>query len=55
MRATIEGSLYKVLALLVHKDADTSCMAVYEGDTPIHAALTVVLEKNKCKYDICNQ
>ncbi|XP_045164107.2 TPR and ankyrin repeat-containing protein 1-like [Mercenaria mercenaria] len=38
---------FKVLTELVKRGADTRNLSVYEGDTPIHAAMTIVLEKEK--------
>ncbi|WAR27596.1 TRNK1-like protein [Mya arenaria] len=44
---TVEVEHFRVVCELVKRGADISGMSVYKGDTPIHAATLIVLEKEK--------
>jgi len=49
IRTAVSEEHFKVLCELVKRGADTTALTMYNGDTPIHAALTVVLDRDKSK------
>ncbi|XP_052783611.1 TPR and ankyrin repeat-containing protein 1-like [Mya arenaria] len=47
IKSAVEVEHFRVVCELVKRGADISGMSVYKGDTPIHAATLIVLEKEK--------
>ena len=47
MQAAQKVEHFKVLSELILQGADTTTLTFRHGDTPIHAALTLVLEKTR--------
>ena len=45
----MECEQYKVVGELIKLGADTSHLSFTPGDTPIHAVMTMILEKDKGK------
>jgi len=50
--ASIEGSQYNLLCKLFDKGASPEYLSLQEGDTPIHAALSIALDKDKGTLNI---
>ena len=49
LRSAVECEQYKVIGELIKLGADTSHLSFIPGDTPIHAVMAMVLEKDKSK------
>lgn len=45
--AAVKESKFKVLEVLFNQGANPDHLTINQGDTPIHAALTIGLERNK--------
>ena len=52
MRSAVECEQYKVIGELIKLGADTLHLSFTAGDTPIHAIMAMVLEKDKSKLSI---
>ena len=49
LRHGVEQEQYKIVGELIKLGADTVNLSLSPGDTPIHATMTIVLEKGKGK------
>ena len=49
LRHGVEHEQYKIVGELIKLGADTVDLSLSPGDTPIHAIMTIVLEKGKGK------
>nr|XP_034304939.1 uncharacterized protein LOC105330431 [Crassostrea gigas]XP_034304942.1 uncharacterized protein LOC105330431 [Crassostrea gigas]XP_034304948.1 uncharacterized protein LOC105330431 [Crassostrea gigas]XP_034304950.1 uncharacterized protein LOC105330431 [Crassostrea gigas] len=50
--AAVKESKFKVLEVLFNQGANPDHLTINQGDTPIHAALTIGLERNKGNFSI---
>ena len=51
LRQAVDCEQYKIVGELIKLGADTSNLSLAAGDTPIHAIMIMVLEKDKSKWE----